>query len=142
MISMKSDLSVQAGLQMAQAAIVYAQENDWEITVAICDRSGHLIAFLRSENVILAAIDFAIDKAFTAATLRKSTADFGTRMASSPGLSLGVATRPRLMTWKGGLPIYAQGACVGGIGVSGALDHQDLACAQAALSSVGLTSEP
>jgi len=141
MISEKPEISAKAGLEMALAAIAFAQENEWDITVAICDRAGQLIAFLRSENVILGAIDFAIDKAFTAATLRKSTADFGTRMASAPGLSLGVGTRPRLMTWTGGLPIFYNGVCVGGIGVSGALDHQDLSCAQAAIDFVGLRSD-
>jgi uncharacterized protein GlcG (DUF336 family) len=31
---------------------------------------------------------------------------------------------------------------VGGIGVSGAMDHQDLECADAALKSVGLKDAP
>ena len=34
-------------------------------------------------------------------------------------------------SWAGGVPIFADGVCVGGIGVSGAKDHEDLACAHA-----------
>jgi len=97
---------------------------------------------MRTDDVIPAAVEFAIDKAFTAATLGKATHEFGERMASSAGLSLGVGTRNRLITWTGGIPIYDVRDCVGGIGVSGAMDHQDLECANAALQSVGLKAAP
>jgi len=101
-----------------------------------------LVAFMKTDNVIPAAVDFALDKAFTAATLRKATHEFGERMSSASGLSLGVGTRNRLITWTGGIPIFDGQDCVGGIGVSGAMDHQDLECADAALKSVGLKDAP
>ena len=50
--------------------------------------------------------------------------------------------RNRLITWTGGIPIFDGQDCVGGIGVSGAMDHQDLECADAALKSVGLKDAP
>jgi len=142
MISNKNDMSSNFAVKMAQAALDYANDEGWEITVAICDRSGILVAFMRTDNVIPAAVDFALDKAFTAATLRKATHEFGERMSSASGLSLGVGTRNRLITWTGGIPIFDGQDCVGGIGVSGAMDHQDLECADAALRSVGLKAAP
>ena len=104
------------------------------------DTAGVLIAFMRTKNVIPAAVEFAIDKAYTSAILGKGTKEFGERMGSSVSLSLGVGTRSRLMTWTGGLPIFYKDNCVGGIGVSGAMDHQDLECAEAAISNLGLSS--
>ena len=142
MISNKNDMSSNFAVKMAQAALDYANDEGWEITVAICDRSGILVAFMKTDNVIPAAVDFALDKAFTAATLRKATHEFGERMSSASGLSLGVGTRNRLITWTGGIPIFDGQDCVGGIGVSGAMDHQDLECADAALKSVGLKDAP
>ena len=142
MISNKNDMSSNFAVKMAQAALDYANDEGWEITVAICDRSGILVAFMRTDNVVPAAVDFALDKAFTAATLRKATHEFGERMSSASGLSLGVGTRNRLITWTGGIPIFEGQDCVGGIGVSGAMDHQDLECADAALRSVGLKAAP
>lgn len=142
MISEKKDLASRSGIMIAEAALKHANKNNWDIAVAVCDRSGSMIAFMRTENVISAAVDFAIDKAFTAAVIRKATHEFGERMASSMSLSLGVGTRPRLITWTGGMPIYLDNVCVGGIGVSGALDHQDLECAATALRAVGLQSSP
>jgi uncharacterized protein GlcG (DUF336 family) len=134
-------MDARTAMTMAQSAAGYAEENGWEITVAICDPSGVLQAFWKTASVIPSAVDFAIDKAFTAATLRKSTAAFGERMASSAGLSLGLASRKRLTTWAGGLPIFDGGTCVGGIGVSGARDHEDVACALFAVKAVGLNAE-
>ncbi|WGR62429.1 heme-binding protein (plasmid) [Paracoccus ferrooxidans] len=52
----------------------------------------------------------------------------------------GLANRPRLITWEGGLPILHDGAIVGGIGVSGAQGQEDAECAQAALCRLGLSS--
>ena len=34
-------------------AIEHANLNDWDITVAVCDTAGVLIAFMRTKNVIL-----------------------------------------------------------------------------------------
>ena len=140
MFTERKDLQAETALALAQSAIAHAKANGWQITVAICDRSGHLLAFLRTDDVVVPAIEFAIDKAYTAASLRNQTKAFGERMASEPTLSLGVGTRQRLLTWAGGLPIFADGACVGGIGVSGAKDHEDLACAHAALEAAGLSA--
>ena len=140
MIFSRFDLEPQSGVKLATLAIEHANLNDWDITVAVCDTAGVLIAFMRTKNVIPAAVEFAIDKAYTSAILGKGTKEFGERMGSSVSLSLGVGTRSRLMTWTGGLPIFYKDNCVGGIGVSGARDHQDLECAEAAISNLGLSS--
>ena len=106
MISNKKDMSSKFAVKMAQATLDYAIDEGWEITVAVCDGSGVLVAFMKTDNVIPAAVDFALDKAFTAATLRKATHEFGERMSSTPGLSLGVGTRNRLITWTSGIPVF------------------------------------
>ena len=72
--------------------------------------------------------------------MRRSTPDFFVRMNSTDELRAGLANRPRLITWEGGLPIVYNGTIVGGVGVSGALGHEDAECAQAALHSLSLGS--
>ena len=140
MLTDRKDLSSEAAILLATSAIDHARANGWDITVAVCDSTGNLLAFRRTDNVVIPAIEFAIDKAYTAATLRNQTKAFGERMASHPTLSLGVGTRSRLLTWAGGMPVCAGGICVGGIGVSGARDHEDLACAEAALAAAGFSA--
>ena len=63
-------------------------------------------------------------------------------MTSSPSLEAGLANRPRFMLWAGGFAIFHEGVCVGGVGVSGAADHQDAACARHALEAAGFTIAP
>ncbi len=137
----RTEISAGAALDLVRGAVAHARENGWEVTAAVVDPRGHLVAFWRTDAVIDPAITFAIDKAYTAATLRKASQAFGERMASKPTLSLGVGTRERIITWAGGLPIFKDGQCIGGIGVSGAQDHEDIACASAALSEMGLSAE-
>lgn len=96
----------------------------------------------RMDGVPPSVIDFATDKAFTAVMSGKSTRAFFERMSSSTELSMGLANRPRLITWEGGLPILEAGAVIGGIGVSGAAGHEDAECATAALAALGLDQSP
>lgn len=88
-----------------------------------------------------AVADFARDKAYTAATMRRSSAAFFDRMDSAPSLRLGRANRERLLVWGGGLPVSHGNIGVGGIGVSGAQDFEDNTCAQAALDAVRLATK-
>jgi uncharacterized protein GlcG (DUF336 family) len=44
MISNKKDMSSKFAVKMAQAALDYAIDEGWEITVAVCDGSGILVA--------------------------------------------------------------------------------------------------
>ena len=82
-------------------------------------------------------VEFALDKAYTSGTLRKSSKDFGERMASSTTLTLGLGSRDRFLAWGGGVPILEGANCIGGLGVSGAQEHEDIACAEAAIIATG-----
>lgn len=131
-------LSAATALRLVGAAVAEAERNGWRVAVAVVDPSGLPIAAVRMDQATPPILEFAQDKAYTAATMRRSTeAHFG-RMTSSPSLTLGFQNRPRLMVWGGGLPIVHDGRVVGGIGVSGAKDFEDVACAEAALAQEGL----
>ena len=43
-----------------------------------------------------------------------------------------------MVVYAGGLPIFADGELVGGLGVSGGTGEQDEACARAAIAASGL----
>lgn len=131
-------LSAATALRLVGAAVTEAERNGWRIAVAVVDPSGLPIAAVRMDQATPPILEFAQDKAYTAATMRRSTEAYFGRMASSPSLTLGFQNRPRLMVWGGGLPIVHDGRVVGGIGVSGAKDFEDVACAEAALAQEGL----
>lgn len=126
---------------LVNAALSHARDQGWTIAVAVLDPWGHLVAAARMDGVAPPILDYAIDKAFTA-TLGRSTSAFFDRMNSSDELRLGLANRPRLCAWDGGLPIYAGQDIVGAIGVSGAKGHEDVVCAETALAAIGLSHCP
>ena len=133
-----SSVDTETALNMAQHVLSGARTEGLAVAVSVVDVAGHPLALLRMDGVAATVADFAQDKAFTAVMMRKSTAAFGDRMDSVPSLRLGLATRARLLTWGGGLPLYAEGRIVGGIGVSGAQDFQDIALATEAATQAGL----
>lgn len=132
----------EVGQRLVSAALRNAKSNGWVVAVAVTDSQGNLVAFGRDDSVAPPIGGFAIDKAYTAASLRKATADFGERMASSPTLSLGIGNRDRFLTWGGGVPIFEDGDCIGAIGVSGAQDYEDIECVKFALQQEGLANQP
>lgn len=127
-----------AAVAAVQAAVNHAAEKGWKINVAVADRSGNLMAFLRMPGAFLHSIDIAIDKAYTAASFGFPTKDWMSMLGSDEGMKLGFSARPRLIVFGGGLPICLEGKTewIGGIGVSGASEAQDEECARAGLAAI------
>ena len=130
-------ISLRAAQELIAEALAHAQAQGWAVAACVVDPWGAIVASARMDGVTPAILEFATDKAYTAA-LGKSTRAFAERMSSSPDLTLGLQTRPRLCAWEGGLPIYTDQTLIGAIGVSGAAGHEDAACAEHAMRVVGL----
>ena len=126
----------EAAVIAARAAVLHAEANGWRINVAVVDRSGNLMSFLRMPGAFLHSIDSAIDKAYTAASFGFSTKDWMSHIGHDDGMKFGFSARPRLVVFGGGLPIPAGGDWIGGIGVSGASEAEDEACARAGLAAI------
>jgi uncharacterized protein GlcG (DUF336 family) len=138
LVASRTEISCALALELVAEAVAHGRSMGWEVCASVCDSRGVQAALLRTDNVIDPAVGFAIDKAYTAAVLRRSTADFAERALSKPPLQLGLANRERILVFPGGLPILKDGVCIGGIGVSGATDSEDVECARAALGKFGL----
>jgi len=126
-----------AALRATQAAVAKARELGVRINVAVCDSAGNLAAFLRMPGAFVQSIDIAIDKAYTAAGFGFPTGDWMRVVEGNDGMKLGFSARPRLVVFGGGIPIRIDDQLVGGVGVSGASEAQDEACAKAALAALG-----
>lgn len=142
MITKLAMVSSESAMSLVISALEKARADGLSIAVAVVDAQGHVLASARMDEVSPPILEFAQDKAFTAATMRRSTEAFADRMGSSASLTLGLSTRSRLLVWGGGLPIFHEGRVIGGIGVSGAKDAEDIACAQEALKHLGLSWQP
>ncbi|MGB4065350.1 MAG: heme-binding protein [Azonexus sp.] len=133
----QAGISAEAAAAACSAAVAHATANGWKINVAVVDRGGNLMAFLRMPGAFIHSIDIAIDKAFTSASFGFPTKAWMGAIGHDEGMKLGFSAQPRLIVFGGGLPV-GSGDWLGGIGVSGASEMQDEECARAGLAAIGL----
>jgi uncharacterized protein GlcG (DUF336 family) len=123
-------------LEDAEKIVVAARAKAQEINVAMCvavvNEAGFLTSFIRSDNSELCAIQFAIDKAYTALVNRMSTRDLGLQcQPGGPLYGLQNNLGGRMVIFPGGIPIWRDGELIGAVGVSGGLVDEDEICALA-----------
>jgi uncharacterized protein GlcG (DUF336 family) len=141
MIVTLTSISTKAARDMIASAIEEAEALKLFIAVVVTDPHGHVLASVRMDGVSPTVLSFAEDKAYTSSNMKRSTEAFAERMTSSESLKMGLSTRPRLLVWGGGLPIFYEGKLVGGLGISGAKDHEDIAIGKKILAHYGFTWE-
>ncbi len=129
------DFSLTIIKRIAEAAERKAAEMGVPIVFAVVDAGGNLILLHRMEDSLLASIDIAANKAYTALSLKMPTNELSG--PANPGGSLyGITTTnsSRIVSFGGGYPVFKDGAVIGGIGVSGGTVEQDMEIARHALS--------
>jgi uncharacterized protein GlcG (DUF336 family) len=127
----------EAASTAAQAAVRYAESKGWRINVAVVDRGGNLMSFLRMPGAFIHSIDIAVDKAYTSASFGFPTKAWMGAIGHDEGMKFGFSNQPRLIVFGGGLPIKAGDDWIGGIGVSGASEAEDEECAREGLKAIG-----
>lgn len=129
-------------LALASKAAAAAQEkctkDGYRVTVAVVDRAGVLKVMVRGDGAGPHTTDSSTKKAYTAASLRRPTAELAEMVAKTPTAEGLHYMNDKILILGGGLPIEIGGEVVGGIGVGGAPGgHLDAACAQVGLDSIG-----
>ena len=135
-------LTTKGAKSMLEAAVAKAEEFGIPITVAIVDAGGHLLVLERMDGGRFHTIHSSTTKAVCAASNRRPTTVRGAQGQSLDtlhALGLSLAAGPERWTaMEGGFPVFVDGDCVGGIGVSGGDWQQDEDIAKAALEAVGV----
>jgi uncharacterized protein GlcG (DUF336 family) len=122
-------------VEVAQTAITTCKGQGYNVTVSIVDRSGVPQLLIAGDGAGTLTREVARRKAYTAATLRVSTADFAKRVAGG-GFNPAVFDN-QLVTAQGGVPIKSGDETIAGLGVSGAPGgEKDEACADAGLAKI------
>ncbi|HET9703157.1 MAG TPA: heme-binding protein [Burkholderiales bacterium] len=118
--------------KISAAAEAEARKNNWNVCIAILDDGGHLLHLARMDGASPANARIAIAKGRTAAETRRSTAVWQERIAKRPEL----LNMPQVTPVQGGLPIMAEGVCVGAVGISGVQSHEDEQVAAAGIAAL------
>ena len=130
---------------MMVAAIAKAEEIGIPATVAIVDAGGHLLLLERMDGGRFHTVHSSTTKAVSSASNRRPTTTRGAQgqdLDTLHAIGLSLAAGPaRWTAMEGGFPIFFEGECVGGIGVSGGDWEQDEDIARAAVKAVGASHE-
>jgi uncharacterized protein GlcG (DUF336 family) len=129
----RPELTLEDCLKISAAAETEARKNNWNVAIAILDDGGHLLHFARMDGATPANATIALEKGRTAAISRRSS---GKWEEIVKGGRTSMIKMPGILPVQGGMPIMAEGSCIGGVGVSGVQSHQDEQIAQAGIDAL------
>jgi len=127
--------------QMMTAAVDEARKAGIAISCCIVDAGGHVVALERMDGGRFHTVHSCTTKAVCAASNRRVTSAKGAvgqdlDVTHAIGLALAAGTE-HWTAMEGGVPIMADGQCIGGVGVSGGDWQTDERIAQAAVETIG-----
>lgn len=135
-------LSAPLANELVGEAVANCAQKGYAVTAVVVDLDGVRQAMLRGDGAPIHTVDFAYNKAYSAATLtlaRKedSTKAVAERMSKNPASTLPATPPPHITYAPGGVTIMAGGTAIGAIGVSGAPGGNfDDACARAGIARI------
>jgi len=129
---------VSLDLALDMIARVRAEAGELALAICVVDAAGNVVASARMDGAPLGAMPLAVGKAYTAVLWGVRTGEF-TESTQPGGVDWGWnATDPRIVVYAGGVPLFADGVLVGGLGASGGTAEQDEACVAVAAAAFGL----
>ena len=124
-------ISLETARKVGDAAMAEAKKKGWNVTVAVVDNHGMLIWYQMQDDTQTSAAQLAIEKARTAATLRRPSKELEDIVAAGRVSVMGLG-----LAIEGGLPILVGGKMIGAVGVSGMAAPQDGEIARAGLEAL------
>ena len=133
----KSTITLDGANAMVAAAVARAKELGVPEVIAIYDDGEILKTVVSLDSARVTSVNFALDKAYTAARRQAATQDLADSFATAPAATVqSFLKQPRLTLLGGGIPIVVDGQVVGGIGASGGTIAQDIDIANAGLAAL------
>ena len=129
----RPELTLDDCMKVSAAAEAEAKKNGWNVAIAILDDGGHQLHFVRMDGATPANAAIALEKGRTAAISRRSSGKWEEIVKSGRTSMLKM---PGILPVQGGMPIVADGSCIGAVGVSGVQSQQDEQIAQAGIDTL------
>ncbi len=132
----KKVLELEDVRKIAAAAEAEAKANNWPVTIAIVDDGGHLLWLQRLDGAAPISASIAPAKAKTSALGRRESRVYEEIINNGRTSFLSAPVLDGML--EGGVPIMADGQCIGAIGVSGVKSSEDAQIASAGIAALRL----
>ena len=135
----EATVSTDAALQIAQAALAQCRGDGQKVTVSVVDHAGREKVRVRDDGAAPHTETHSFRKAYTAATYRMPSAEYGKRVTDLR--NMGPVLLPNITTAAGGVPIRAGDRVIGAVGISGTPGsagggEHDAKCAEVGIAKV------
>ncbi|MES2126818.1 MAG: heme-binding protein [Pseudomonadota bacterium] len=125
-------INLEAARKLAAAAEVEAHKLNISVAISIVDTHGFPVFFEVLDDTQSASVNIAVQKARTAAMLRRPTKALEDGVGGGRNALLSL---PDTILIEGGEPIIVNGKVIGAIGISGGSSAQDGTIARGALAA-------
>jgi len=127
-------LTLDVARTLIDACYEKSKELNLRMVISVTNENGDLVAFNRMEGALIVSAELSMNKAWTSAALRISTADFAKYIQpGGPLYGIENSHNQRFVTLAGGIPLFSGDQLAGGIGVSGGSSKEDTEIAQVAV---------
>ena len=125
----------QANVQaILDAANAHAAENNWAVTIAVCDDGGHVLGMIRRDGCAPVSAYIAQETARTAAMGKRETRVYEEIINNGRTSFLSAPHIQGML--EGGVNIDVNGFTIGAVGVSGVKSSEDASTAKAGIAAI------
>lgn len=127
-------LSLKDAKKIVAAGEKKAEEMGKDFVFAVVNADGNLILEQKMDDALLASVDIALKKAYTAAALKIETSELA-KLVQPNGSLYGLQTDPRYIVFGGGVLLRKDGEIIGAVGVNGGTVEEDMTVAKACVEA-------
>jgi len=134
-------VSADAAMEIASAALAACRKEGQKVSVTVVDATGRVKVTVRDDGSAPHTAEHSMRKAYTALSYKTPSAEYGKRAQEAKGIAIGPQLLPNITTAAGGIPLRANNAVIGAVGVSGTPSaagggEGDAKCAEAGASKI------
>jgi glc operon protein GlcG len=129
-------LTLAEAKQIVEGAIDKARQLNINISVAVCDAGGRLVAFNRMDGAIWGSLYGSQGKAIASAAFARPSGELAERAGTPIIQGIVAAEGGHMIPSQGAVPIVRNGVLEGACGVGGGTAQQDEDCARAGVAKL------
>ena len=134
MLASKPYLTQENVQAILDAANAHAAQNNWAVTIAVCDDGGHMLGMIRRDGCAPVSAYIAQEKARTAAMGKRESRVYEELINNGRTSFLSAPHIQGML--EGGVNIEVNGFTIGAVGVSGVKSSEDASIAKAGIAAI------